>query len=109
MSAVDVLATFSPTAEQVAAMFWEMNSEQQADFFAALDRTAGVNLCFQMAAVVDEIRRRTERGDHDAQNGFQTMLAHAQGYAESATDYRAWEAQREIARMADSARAGGAA
>jgi hypothetical protein len=30
---------------------------------------------------------------------FQTMLAHAQGYAESAIDLRCWNAKREIDRM----------
>ena len=106
---VDVVATFTPTPTSVAGMFWAMTSEQQADFFAALDRIAGSALCFQMAAVVDDIRRRSERGDHAAQNGFQTMLAHAQAYAESATEYRAWEAKREIARMAQGARVSGGA
>lgn len=106
--AVEVLASFTPTPVHVAAMFWEMDSEQQADFFAALESLAGVRLCMQMAVVVDEIRRRSERGDHAAQNGFQTMLAHAQDYAESTTEYRAWEAQREIARMVAEASVGGA-
>lgn len=111
MSGVDVLATFTPTAEQVAAMFWELDAEQQADFFAALERKAGFRLCVQMAAVVDAIRKRSEAGNLDAMNGFQTMLAHAQGYHESATEFRVWEAQRELARMAEAAlaRVGGAA
>lgn len=103
---VEVLAHFSPTAEQLAAMFWEMDAEQQADFFAALDGMAGVKLCIQMAAVVRQIKDRAERGDHAAQNGFQTMLNHATEYVESATDYRTWAAQRHIAGLVAEAKAG---
>ena len=106
---VEAIVELDLSAEQVAAAFWELCSDEQADFFAALERMAGIRLCFQMASVVDEIRRRTERGDRDAQNGFRTMLAHAQAYAESATDYRVWEAQRELALMADTARCNGGA
>ncbi len=104
MSAVDVVAAFTPTAEQVAAMFWELDSEQQADFFAALERTAGLQLCFQMAFVIDVIRKRSEAGDREAMQGLQTMLAHANAYSEAATDYRVWGAQRELGRMADAAK-----
>lgn len=100
---VEAVVELDLSAEQVAAAFWELCSNEQADFFAALERMAGIRLCVQMAGVVNEIRKRSERGDRDAQNGFQTMLAHAQGYAESATDYRVWEAQREIARMTEAA------
>lgn len=106
---MDVLAAFTPTGENVASMFWGLDAEQQADFFAALERDAGLSLCIQMAAVVNAIRKRSEAGNWDAMNGFQTMLSHAQGYHESATEYRVWEAQHELARMAESARVGGAA
>lgn len=106
---IEASVSLDLSAEQVAAAFWELGSDEQADFFAELERMAGIRLCFQMAAVVDEIRKRSERGDRDAQNGFQTMLAHAQGYAEAATDYRTWEAQREIARMTEAARCNGGA
>jgi hypothetical protein len=103
-------AGFSATVEiqatpaQVAGLFWEMDAEQQADFFAALEAMAGIKLCVQMAAVVREIKDRSERGDHSAQNGFQTMLAHAQAYVEEATDYRVWAAERHIAGMVQEAR-----
>lgn len=91
---------------QLAALFWEMDAAEQADFFAALDGMAGVKLCFQMAAVVWEIKDRAERGDHAAQHGFQTMLAHAQAYVEEATDYRVWAAERHIAGLVAEAKAG---
>jgi hypothetical protein len=100
---IEVTAQVDLAPQNIAAAFWNMDAEQQADFFAKLEELAGIKLCFQMAAVVDEIRRRSERGDRAAMQGFQTMLAHAQAYAESATEHRVWEAQREIARMADAA------
>lgn len=96
---IDVLASVEATPEIVARLFWELDAEQQASFFSELDRIAGVKLCMQMAGAVDAIRKRSEAGDFSAMNGFQTMLAHAQGYAEAATDYRVWQAKREIARI----------
>ncbi|MDR3445955.1 hypothetical protein [Dyella sp.] len=100
---IQVTGEVSVTPEMLAAMFWEMDASKQADFFAELDRIAGLNLCFQMAGVVQEIQERVDHGDHRAQLGFQTMLAHAQGYGEGATDYRVWRAQREIQRMTQAA------
>lgn len=85
--------------EQVAGAFWALSAEQQADFFAALESMAGFRLCIQMAATVDEIRKRSDRGDRDAMNGFRTMLSHAEAYAKSATEYRVWEAQRHLASL----------
>lgn len=104
MTAITVQSDIELMPHEVAALFWEMNCEQQADFFAALERMAGVLLCAQMAAVVREVQERADRGDRDAQNGFQTMLNHAKDYCEGATDYRTWNAERDIRRMADAAR-----
>ena len=92
---MDVVAQLDLTPEQVAAAFWGLNSVEQVEFFAALERMAGINLCFQMAAVVDHMASTENR---EAQKGFQTMLHHAQDYVESATDIRVWDAQRAIAR-----------
>ena len=103
MSAIDVMTSVSIGPAELAEMFWEMNSEQQADFFAKLDEIAGIQLCFQMASVVREIQERGDRGDHAAMNGFRTMLAHSQAYHEEAMDYRVWDAQRAIARMGEQA------
>lgn len=103
MSAIDVVTSVTIGPNEMAQMFWEMDAEQQADFFAKLDSIAGYKLCMQMAAVVREIQERGDRGDHAAMNGFRTMLAHAQEYHESALDYRIWGAQRYIARMGETA------
>ena len=93
------------TPQMVAELFWGMGSDKQADFFAELERIAGISLCFQLAAVVREIQERADKGNRQAQKGFQTMLSHAQEYVEGATDYRTWNAKSEISRMADRARA----
>lgn len=108
MSAIDVQAmtTITLTPEQVAAAYWELDAEQQASFFAELFRLAGaVALCSQTAGVVFELVDRCNRGDVAGYNGFQTMLAHANDWHDSAADIRTWDAQREIARMAREAKA----
>lgn len=92
------------TPQNIAEAFWEMASDEMADFFAELDRIAGGKLCLQIAGVVREIQERADKGDHAAQNGFQTMLSHAQQYVESATDYRTWDAQHAIERMVKAAK-----
>lgn len=101
MSAIDVMASVSIRPAELAEMFWEMDAEQQAEFFAKLDEIAGYKLCMQMAAVVREIQERGDRGDHAAMNGFRTMLAHAQAYHEEAMDFRVWGAKRAIARQVE--------
>lgn len=103
MNQIDVMTSVSIGPDELAEMFWEMDSEQQADFFAKLDQIAGYKLCLQMAGVVREIQERGDRGDHAAMNGFRTMLAHAQAYHEAAMDYRVWGAQRAIAKMVEAA------
>ena len=84
------------TPEQLACAFWEMASDEQAQFFATLEVIAGHKLCIQMACVVSEI---AETNNTDAMNGFRTMLAHSQAYHEDALDIRVSKAKREIARM----------
>lgn len=103
MSQIDVMTSVSIGPAELAEMFWDMDAEQQADFFAKLDQIAGYKLCLQMAAVVREIQERGDRGDHAAMNGFRTMLAHAQAYHEEAMDYRVWGAQRAIATVVEAA------
>jgi hypothetical protein len=93
---IEIHGTTPVTPEIVATLFWNMDSEQQADFFATLERIAGVKLCMQMAYVVDSIVDRADRGERDAQNGFQTMLAHAQAYRDTATDRRVFKARQAI-------------
>lgn len=101
MNQIDVMTSVSIGSAELAEMFWEMDAEQQADFFAKLDQIAGYKLCLQMAGVVREIQERGDRGDHAAMNGFRTMLAHAQAYHEEAMDYRVWGAQRAIEKMVE--------
>ncbi|TGY35224.1 hypothetical protein [Stenotrophomonas maltophilia] len=103
---IETVGGVDVTPKLMAELFWEMNSEEQADFFAALDSIAGYRLCIQMGGVVREISERATRGDHQAQNGFQTMLAHAQEYSQSATDIRAFDATRANAKAAEAAKKG---
>ena len=104
MNASEVTAYYKATPGHAAALFWELDAEQMADFFAELERLAGIDLCFQMAAAVNVIRKQSEAGSWDALNGFQTVLSHAENYAEAATEHRVWDAQRELRRMADAAK-----
>lgn len=87
------------TPEQVAAAFWRLDDHEQADFFAALERLAGVKLCFQMSGVFTELVRRSERGDYEGLNGFRTMLEYAERFPEAAAEWRADRAKRELARI----------
>lgn len=93
---IEIRGTTDVTPELVATLFWSMDSDQQAEFFSSLEKMAGVKLCMQMAYVVDSIVERADKGDRTAQNGFQTMLSHAQHYVESAIDTRHWKARRAI-------------
>lgn len=95
-----VIGGVEVTPELVAELFWNLGSDKQADFFAALDSLAGFRLCFQMAGVISEIRDRADKGDYSAMNGLQTMLSHAEGYRESATEMRAYDAKSAIAATA---------
>lgn len=88
----------------IASLFWEMDDGEQADFFAALNRIAGCKLCLQMGWCVREMHKRSERGDHDAQHGFQTMLAHAQQYVMDGIESRVWAAKWDISGMVDRAK-----
>lgn len=101
---IETVGGMAVTPELLAHLFWEMDSGEQADFLAALDDLAGYRLCMQMAGVVREISERSESGDHRAQNAFQTMLAHAQEYIESATDMRVFGAERANAKAAEAAK-----
>ena len=92
------------SAEDIAHAFWHLNANEQADFFAELHRIADYRLCFQMANVIYTIEERSGNGDHEAQNGFQTMLSHAQAYVESVTDIRGSRAMLELDRLRDSAK-----
>lgn len=102
---MEMLVDVRLSPAQLADAFWNMNSDEQADFFAELADIADWRLCVQMAHVVYTISERAKRGDHTALQGFQTMLAHSQGYHESVADMSLWDAQRMLRGMADSAKA----
>lgn len=88
------------TPEQVAAAYWEMGSDEQADFFAELYRIAEHRLCLQTAFLFSEIVERADRGDRDAEAGFRTMFNHAEDYPEAAAEWRAFRAKRDLAHLA---------
>jgi len=104
MSATRVDLNVALTPTQVAEAFWGLGSDGQLQFFAELDRIAGYMLCFQMAGVVQEMARNETDDHHHAMCGFRTMLAHAQEYANDATDWRCSDAKSEIAAMAKAAK-----
>lgn len=87
----------SLTPQQVAAAYWQMDAAEQADFFAELYRIAGIKLCFQTAAVFEEVVRRSGNGDYAAQNGLRTIAAHFEDYPAAAAEWRAWRAKHKIA------------
>lgn len=89
----------------VAELFWEMNSEEQADFYAKLHEISEGVLCQQTAFMVAEIRRRAMRGDTAAREGFQKMLAHSTSYVEGAIESMAWNAKYDIEDMVRAAKA----
>ena len=93
---VEIRGTADMTPALLATLFWNMDSSEQADFFAALERIAGVKLCMQMAHVVDDIMKRADHGERDAQNGFQTMLSHAQEYVTTGIERRHYRARHAI-------------
>lgn len=46
--------SITPTAEELAEVFWTMGSNQQAAFFNHLYGISNNRLCFQLQAVTDE-------------------------------------------------------
>ena len=94
---IDALARVELSPEMLAEAFWNMDADQQVQFFASLDRAAGHKLCFQMAWV---IRAIAEDGNTEAMNAFRTMFYHAQDYHDSAIELRASNAKRAIAAIA---------
>lgn len=46
--------SIAPTPDELAEVFWGMNSGQQAEFFNRLQEISDNMLCFQLQAVTDE-------------------------------------------------------
>ncbi len=83
------------TPEQLAEAWWEMDTEQQAAFYAHLRRIAGFRLCMQAACLTRHI---VETDNTDARDGWQTLHGHASEYIQTAIDIRAGNALRDIRR-----------
>ena len=87
------------TPEQIAELFWKLGDDGQADFFAHLERTAGVGLCIQMAYVSDRLIERSQAGDWDGRHAFQTIAEHSQSLWRTSLDAAVSDARREIHEM----------
>ncbi len=85
----------SPTPQQLAEAWWDMDTEQQAAFYAHLRRIAGFRLCMQAACITRHI---VETDNADARDGWQTLHGHASEYIQTAIDIRAGNALRDIRR-----------
>ena len=103
---LNVNAQLSP--QQIAQAFWNLGSDEMADFFAELGAISQHKLCLQMAYTVDEMSRRAADGDWKAQSAFQTMLAHSQSYFEEVIEFRGYEAKQGLARFVAGVKAGAA-
>lgn len=89
----------------IAHWFWEMNSEEQADFFAKLHEISDGMLCQQAAYLTAEIRRRADRGDGAPLEGFRRMFAHSAEYVEDGIEFCVWDAKHELHRLVTKAKA----
>jgi hypothetical protein len=94
---LQVMAEMKLTPEQIAEAWWDMDSEQQAAFYAHLRRIAGFRLCMQAACITRHI---VETDNADARDGWQTLHGHASEYIQAAIDIRAGNALRDIRRGA---------
>lgn len=94
MSAVTATIEFKLTPAELAAAYWAMDSDDQAEFFASLEDAAGYKLCMQTAWVVRAMVERANKGDHRAWLAFRTMFEHAHEYHADALDIRCDAAKR---------------
>ena len=98
---VELQVNIKLTPEQVAHAWWNLASDEQAEFYAHLNRIAGYKLCMQTAWIVDAI---VNTEDHEAQSAFGTIHAHAAEFLMTAVDIRTSSALRGIEIMASEAR-----
>ena len=82
MSGVSLSVNAQLSPQQIAQAFWDLGS--------------------------DEMAHRAADGDWEAQNAFQTMLAHSQSYFEEVLDFRVYEAKQGLARFVAGIKAGAA-
>lgn len=90
------------TPAQLAEAWWNLCSDEQAEFYAHLHRISRGVLCLQTAYMVGHM---IETENRDAQDAFCTIHNHSIEYLESAVELRSNNAIRGIAGMADAARA----
>lgn len=90
------------TPEQTAELWWNLGSDEQAQFYAHLHRISKGYLCLQTAYMV---RHMIENDNRDARDAFCTIHNHSTEYVETSVDMRCHAAIRGIAKMADAARA----
>lgn len=48
-------AEITPTPNEIAEAFWDLDAEQQAEFFSRLAKISGTLLCRQLAYVEDHL------------------------------------------------------
>jgi hypothetical protein len=89
MSEVTVSVKLTPA--QLAEQFWHMADDEQAAFFAELNRIAGWKLDLQLAYVT---RRIAESPDHDAMLGLEAFAGYAQNLPSLMLDIRIDNAKR---------------
>lgn len=83
---VSVTTDIDVTPQQLAQLFWNMDSDEQANFYAELNHIADGKLCMQTAYLVSEIARRQACGDGNACQAFRTLHAHSEPYLEVYVD-----------------------
>lgn len=87
------------TPQQIASAFWDMGSDQQAEFYEHLGQISSGLLCMQAAHLLAELRRRRRRPDSSCLDGlhaFQTLHNHSD-QTECFIDDSVNEAKRYIA------------
>ena len=98
-TAVTVDVDLSP--EQIAELFWRLGDDGQADFFAHLDRIAGVRLCMQMAYLSDRLIERSHKGDWSGRHAYQAIAEHAQSLWRTSLDKACDDARRELEELTE--------
>jgi len=99
---LSIKVTVDLSPQQIAEQFWELGSERQAAFYAHLHKIAGHRLGIQCAQIEREI---VETCNNDAREAWTTLHGYATEYVETAISIRVDNAQWDIGRMAERARA----
>lgn len=92
------------TPALVAELFWGLDADEQATFFAELHRMAGWRIHIQMLAALNACADLSSAGDYDAMMGFRAFADDANEYPALAAHHRALHASIAIDRMAEKAK-----